>query len=80
MSEQEVEERRPYAELDEPEQAIVQYALPHRIIDRKDVVDELTEDFSEKALQEAFTRLKAESRLFRQGNKSEYVMIRRDLF
>ena len=80
MSEPEVDDRRPYAELNDPEQAIVEFALPHRVIDRKDVVGELTEDFSEKSLQEAFTRLKSENRLFRQGNKSEYVMIRRDLF
>ena len=74
------EQRRLYSELSDPEKAIVKYALPRRVIDRNEVVDQLTDDFSEKAVQDAFTRLKSENRLFRQDNKSEYVMIRRDLF
>ena len=62
------------------EQAIIRLALPQEKIDRDDIVDILTEEFSEKAVQDAFTALKQEDRLFRKGNNSEYVMIRRDLF
>lgn len=62
------------------EQAIIRLALPREKIDRDDIVDILTEEFSEKAVQDAFTALKQEDRLFRKGNNSEYVMIRRDLF
>jgi hypothetical protein len=66
--------------LNAAEQAIIRLALPQEKIDRDDIVDILTEEFSEKAVQDAFTALKQEDRLFRKGNNSEYVMIRRDLF
>lgn len=69
-----------YSELDEAEKAIVQEALPSETIDRDELVDLLGDDFSEQAIQDAFTRLKKENRLFRRGNGTKYVMIRRDLF
>jgi hypothetical protein len=69
-----------YSELNEAEKAIVEYALPREKIDRNDVSDLFADEFGEETLQEAFTALKQENRLFRRGNKSEYVMIRRDLF
>lgn len=69
-----------YSELNEVEQAIVEYALPREKIDRNDVADLFEDRFDEEEIQEAFTALKGENRLFRRGNKSEYIMIRRDLF
>lgn len=69
-----------YSELDDVERAIIEYALPHETIDRDDLVDVLEEDFSEQAVQDAFTALKKENRFFRRGNGTDYVMIRRDLF
>ena len=73
-------ERRLYSELNPTEQVIVEYALPREKIDRNDVVDEYGDELGEEAIDEAFTALKQEHRIFRRGNKSEYVMIRRDLF
>lgn len=71
--------RRFYWELRDPEQAIVKYALSERFFDRSEVVETL-DNFSEKKLDDAFTSLKEEDRLFRRGNQSEYIMIERDLF
>lgn len=72
--------RRFYWELKDPEQAIVEYAMSERFFDRSEVVETLDDDFSEKKLDDAFTSLKEENRLFRRGNQSEYIMIERDLF
>lgn len=69
-----------YSDLDPVERAIVEYALPRETIDRDDLVDLLQDDFSEQAVQDAFTSLKKENRFFRRGNGTNYVMIRRDLF
>jgi len=73
-------ERRPYSELRDAEQAVVERALSRETIHREETVEALCDDYSEEALEEAFTNLKQENRLFRRGNKSVYVMIRRDLF
>lgn len=73
-------DRRPYSELNEAEKAVVERALPQETIHREDTLEALEDEFSEDALDEAFTKLKQENRLFRRGNNSVYVMIRRDLF
>lgn len=72
--------RRFYWELRDPEQAIVEYALSERFFDRSDVVERFNDHFSDKKLDDAFTSLKEEDRLFRRGNQSEYIMVERDLF
>lgn len=69
-----------FSQLNDVEQTIVEYALSREKIDRNVVVDEFAEDFNEEAINDAFTALKQENRLFKRGNQSEYVMIRRDLF
>lgn len=73
-------DRRPYSELNDAERAVVERALPQETIHREETVDALGDEYSEEDLDEAFTKLKQENRLFRRGNKSVYVMIRRDLF
>lgn len=73
-------DRRPYSELSDAEQVVVERALPHETIHREDTVDALSDEFDEETIEDAFTRLKQENRLFRRGNNSVYVMIRRDLF
>jgi TRAP-type C4-dicarboxylate transport system substrate-binding protein len=73
-------ERRPYSELDDAERAVVERALPQETIHREKTVEALEDEYAGEALDEAFTNLKQENRLFRRGNKSVYVMIRRDLF
>lgn len=76
----EIEPRRPYSDLNEVEQEIVEHALPRETINREEIIEKLSEKYSEQAAEEAFTELKQENRLFRRGNKTIYVMIRRDLF
>ncbi|MFB6375740.1 MAG: hypothetical protein ABEN55_22115 [Bradymonadaceae bacterium] len=73
-------QRRLYSELNPAEQAIVEHALPREKIDRNNIVDLFADEYGEETIDEAFTALKQEHRLFRRGNKSEYVMIRRDMF
>jgi len=66
--------------LSETEQAVIKVALPREKITRDEVVDQLDGDYEEEEVREAFSTLCDENRLFRVGNRADYVMIQRDLF
>lgn len=72
--------RRMYAELDDVEKAVVQASLSKERVAQDELVDELGDEFGEDSVKEAISRLRNEDRLFKIGNKSEFVMIERDLF
>ena len=73
-------ERRPYAELEAAEKAVVRLALSRESVTRDEVVDELAEDHTKASLRDAFTALGDEQRFLRVGNRAEHVMVERDLF
>jgi hypothetical protein len=73
-------QRRLYSELDDIEKAIVRVSLSKERVAQGDVIDQLSDEFDEDQIEEAIGRLRSENRLFRIGNKSEFVMIERDLF
>ncbi len=74
------EQRRLYSELDEIEKAVVQATLSRERIAEDEVVEELSDEYEEEDIEAAISTLRQENRLFRIGNKSEFVMIERDLF
>ncbi len=74
------EDRRTYADLTEPEKAIIQVAIQTEYVTREVVLDRLADDFTKTDLRDAFASLCDEQRLFRVGNKAEHVLIERDLF
>jgi hypothetical protein len=74
------DQRRLYSELDDIEKAIVRASLSKERVAQGEVIDQLSDDFDEEQIKEAIGRLRSENRLFRIGNKSEFVMIERDLF
>ena len=73
-------ERRTYADLDEAEKAVIRLALPKETVTREEVLEELSGNFTKKSLKDAFSQLCDERRLFRVGNKSDHILIERDLF
>lgn len=74
------EQRRLYSELDDIEQAVVRATLSRERIAEDEVVDKLSDEYDEENVESAISTLRQENRLFRIGNKSEFVMIERDLF
>lgn len=72
--------RRVYSDLDSIEKEIIKLALPRQYITRDDVLDNLSDDHTKTSIKEAFSALSSEQRLYRVGNRSEHILIRRDLF
>lgn len=72
--------RRVYSDLDSIEKEIIKLALPRQYITRDDVLDNLSNDHTKTSIKEAFSALSSEQRLYRVGNRSEHILIRRDLF
>jgi hypothetical protein len=73
-------ERRPYPELNEMERAIVKVALPQESVSRDTVLEQLADEFEEEEVLDAFATLVSEHRLYRIGNRADYMMVERDLF
>lgn len=73
-------ERRHYPDLNEAERAIVKVALPTETVSRDEVIERLCDEFEEEEVLDAFSTLVEEHRLYRIGNRADYMMVERDLF